>query len=409
MRIALATVGTAGDARPFVALARALTDAGHDVTAISWDLHAATFAGSGATFVAAGPSTTDEDVRRTAAAAAAASSPLAQVAVLRDFHLRDATGHHAALREALRGHEAAVIHGIHALAVAAARDEQLRHATAAFDPVLLPTRTAPPAGMPNMGPLNGLAWWMLDRALSRHDKTLAAVLRAAGSTSAGQQLFRDRSPLLHLLGISPAIAPPPADLAPNVAFTGAWVDPLTAQALPGELEAFLAAGTPPAVVSFGSMAMEDASGLARAVRDGIVAAGMRGVVQAGASGLDGQSDDAVLFTGAADHRTLFPRAAVVVHHGGSGTSHAAARAGVPQVVVPHVGDQRYWAARLHALGVAPEPLAAGEVTADTLAARLRAATSESTVGAASRLAAAIAEEDGVVTAVRLINERLALR
>jgi UDP:flavonoid glycosyltransferase YjiC (YdhE family) len=409
MRIALATVGTAGDARPFAALARSLTDAGHDVTAISWDLHAATFAGTGATFVAAGPSTTDEDVRRTAAAAAAASNPLAQVGVLRDFHLRDATGHHAALRDALRGHEAAVIHGIHALAVAAARDEQLRYATAAFDPVLLPNRTAPPAGMPNMGPLNGVAWWMLDRALARHDKALAALLRDAGSTSTGQQLFRDRSPLLHLLGISPAIAPPPSDLAPHVAFTGAWVDPLAAQALPAELETFLAAGPPPAVVSFGSMAMKDAAGLGRAVRDGIVAAGMRGIVQAGAGGLNGASDDAVVFTGAADHRSLFPRAALVVHHGGSGTSHAAARAGVPQVVVPHVGDQRYWAARLHALGVAPEPIAADALSADTLAERLRSATSEATVGAAARLSTLLADEDGVATAVRLIEERLALR
>jgi UDP:flavonoid glycosyltransferase YjiC (YdhE family) len=409
MRIALATVGTAGDARPFAALARALTDAGHAVTAISWELHAATFAGTGATFVAAGPTTTDEDVRRTAAAAAATSSPLAQVGVLRDFHLRDAPGHHAELREALRGHEAAVIHGIHALAVAAARDEQLRYATAAFDPVLLPTRTAPPAGMPNMGPLNGVAWWMLDRALGRHDRALTTLLRDAGSASTGQHLFRDRSPLLHLLGISPAIAPPPADLGPDVAFTGAWVDPLAAQALPAELDAFLAAGPPPVVVSFGSMAVEDPAALGRAVRDGIVAAGMRGVVQAEVGGISGASDGAVMFTGAADHRSLFPRAAVVVHHGGSGTSHAAARAGVPQVVVPHVGDQRYWAARLNALGVAREPIAADAVTADALAAGLRAATTDSTVGAAERLAATLAGEDGVGTAVRLLEERLALR
>ena len=123
----------------------------------------------------------------------------------------------------------------------------------------------------------------------------------------------------------------------------------------------------------------------------------------------GRRDGAVLVTGAADHRSLFPRAAAVVHHGGSGTSHAAARAGVPQVVVPHVGDQRYWAARLHALGVAPEPIPARDLTAETLGARLRAATSESTVGAATRLAATLAAEDGVGTAVRLINERLALR
>ena len=409
MRIALATVGTAGDVRPFAALARTLTDAGHDVTAISWDLHEPAFAGTGATFVAAGPTTTEDDVRRTAIAAAAATSPLAQVGVLREFHLRDATGHHAQLRDALRGHEAAVIHGIHALAVAAARDEQLRHATAAFDPVLLPTRTAPPAGMPNLGPFNAAAWWLLGRALASHDRALAGVLRTAGSTSTGQRLFRDRSPLLHLLGISPAIAPPPADLSPSVVFTGAWVDPATGQPLPADLEAFLAGGPPPAVVSFGSMALDDGTSLGRTVREAILAAGMRGVVQAGASGLAGDSDDRVMFTGAADHRRLLPRAAVVVHHGGSGTTHAAAGAGVAQVVVPHVGDQRYWAARLHALGVAPAPIAAGTLTAEALTARLRAATSDATAAAASRLGAALAEEDGVGTAVRLIGERLALR
>ncbi|HET7686070.1 MAG TPA: glycosyltransferase [Candidatus Limnocylindria bacterium] len=409
MRIALATVGTAGDARPFAALARALAEAGHDVTAIAWNLHAPTFAESGATFVAAGPSTTEEDVRRTAAAAAAARSPLDQVGVLRDLHLRDGAAHHAQLREVLRGHEAAVIHGIHALAVAAARDEGLRHATVTFDPVLLPTRTAPPAGMPSLGPLNGLAWWMLDRALAPHDRALAGLLAAAGSTSTGQHLFRDRSPLLHLVAVSPAIAPPAPDLPSSVAVTGAWTDAGPPRPLPRPLKAFLAAGPPPVVVSFGSMALGDGAALAEKVRDAIAAAGMRGVVQAGASGLHGTSDDRVLFIGEADHRALLPRAGVVIHHGGSGTSHAAARAGVPQVVVPHVGDQRFWAARLHALGVAPAPLPATRLTGALLAERLREAGADAVGRAATALAARIATENGTATAMRLIAERLALR
>jgi UDP:flavonoid glycosyltransferase YjiC (YdhE family) len=29
---------------------------------------------------------------------------------------------------------------------------------------------------------------------------------------------------------------------------------------------------------------------------------------------------------------------VVIHHGGSGTSHSAARAGVPSIVMPFAGD-----------------------------------------------------------------------
>ena len=43
-----------------------------------------------------------------------------------------------------------------------------------------------------------------------------------------------------------------------------------------------------------------------------------------------------------DHALLFPRVAAVVHHGGSGTTATAARAGVPQVIVPHILDQFYW-------------------------------------------------------------------
>jgi vancomycin aglycone glucosyltransferase len=43
--------------------------------------------------------------------------------------------------------------------------------------------------------------------------------------------------------------------------------------------------------------------------------------------------------------------AAVVHHGGAGTTTTAARAGAPQVLVPHVLDQFYWARRVEALGI----------------------------------------------------------
>ena len=43
--------------------------------------------------------------------------------------------------------------------------------------------------------------------------------------------------------------------------------------------------------------------------------------------------------------------AAVVHHGGAGTTTAAARAGAPQVVVPQMADQPYWAGRVAGLGI----------------------------------------------------------
>jgi len=58
----------------------------------------------------------------------------------------------------------------------------------------------------------------------------------------------------------------------------------------------------------------------------------------------------------APHHVLFRRVAAVVHHGGAGTTHTAARAGVPQIVVPHLADQYYWAYRVHHLGLAAAPL-----------------------------------------------------
>jgi hypothetical protein len=47
MRIALATVGTTGDVRPFVVLGSALLDAGHEVRAVTWPVHVEAFRAAG--------------------------------------------------------------------------------------------------------------------------------------------------------------------------------------------------------------------------------------------------------------------------------------------------------------------------------------------------------------------------
>ncbi|MCB0252987.1 MAG: glycosyltransferase family 1 protein [Anaerolineae bacterium] len=47
---------------------------------------------------------------------------------------------------------------------------------------------------------------------------------------------------------------------------------------------------------------------------------------------------------------VLPRVAGIVHHGGVGTTHAALRHGVPQVIVPHAGDQHAQAGRITPAG-----------------------------------------------------------
>ncbi len=142
----------------------------------------------------------------------------------------------------------------------------------------------------------------------------------------------------HLLTPSPIVA---ADAslaaAPGFDQTGAWFLPET-DALSSELEAYLAAGEPPVYVGMGSMPRPDTRVLASLK-------GRRAIV-CGLPAGEGQ-----LQIAEAPHGKLFPRCALVIHHGGAGTVHTAARAGVPQQLVPHATDQFFWKKRVESLGL----------------------------------------------------------
>ena len=72
----------------------------------------------------------------------------------------------------------------------------------------------------------------------------------------------------------------------------------------------------------------------------------------------------------APHSAVFPRAAVIVHQGGMGTSSQALRAGRPMLVVPFAHDQPDNAHRLQRLGLA-EILYPRQYRADRVARQLR--------------------------------------
>ncbi|MGX8008499.1 glycosyltransferase [Mesorhizobium sp. ORM8.1] len=141
--------------------------------------------------------------------------------------------------------------------------------------------------------------------------------------------------------------------------------------LPDDLEAFLQAGPPPVYVGFGSIAV--AKEAARAAIEAIRARGLRTVLAHGWAELDLIDDrDDCFAVGEVNQQALFGRVAAVMHHGGAGTTVAAARAGAPQVIVPQIGDQPYWARRAAELGIGaahdgPTP------TTETLAAALEIA------------------------------------
>jgi sterol 3beta-glucosyltransferase len=208
---------------------------------------------------------------------------------------------------------------------------------------------------------------------------------------AWQQL---RYPTFH--GFSPSVVPRPADWPEPLRVTGYWwpARPAGWTPPPG-LADFLAAGPKPVFIGFGSMAPGRGARFAGPVLAAVRRAGVRAVVQAGWSGLDVGTDDDVITVGELPHDWLFPQVAAVVHHAGAGTTAAGLRAGVPAVPVPVLADQPFWARRLTDLGVAPGPLPLSSLTADRLAAALRAVTTNPHHAArAAAIAAKLSTEDG---------------
>ncbi len=209
-------------------------------------------------------------------------------------------------------------------------------------------------------------------------------------------------PVLH--GFSPSVLPRPADWRPGLTVTGYWwPEDDAGERLSDEVEEFLAAGPPPVFVGLGSATVPDPEALSAAVVRGLRAAGVRGVIQRGWSGLDADGDD-MLVVGDVPHRLLFPRMAAVVHHAGAGTTAAGLRAGVPAVPVPVQFDAAFWARRLQTLGVAPRPVPLRRLTAAALADAVgQVVRDPSYAERATALAERIRAEDGVEPVLRTLD------
>jgi vancomycin aglycone glucosyltransferase len=186
----------------------------------------------------------------------------------------------------------------------------------------------------------------------------------------------------------------------EVTQTGAWILP-DERPLPAELVAFLDAGEAPVYVGFGSLpAPKD---FARMAIDVVRAQGRRMLLSRGWAELALVDDlEDCFIVGEVNQQALFPRVAAVVHHGGAGTTTAAARAGTPQVVVPQLADQPYWASRVWDLGIGsahegPTP------TSESLSAALASVLSPGIRARALAVADTIVS-DGAMRAAKLLLE-----
>ena len=175
--------------------------------------------------------------------------------------------------------------------------------------------------------------------------------------------------------------------------------------LDAEVEAFLDSGPPPVYVGFGSMPVPHAESMGQLLADAARTTGRRLVVASGWGGPKGTARQGdCLFVEDVPHALLFPRVAAVVHHGGSGTVATAARAGVPQIVLPYMSDQFMWRSQVVKLGLGPKAGLLRMLSARSLSqAIVECLGNERYKRRAEEIATAIRGTDGVELTVRAIE------
>lgn len=199
-----------------------------------------------------------------------------------------------------------------------------------------------------------------------------------------EKLQTNKVPFLY--NFSPYVVPPPLDYSDWIRVTGYWfLDEGGEQwTPPRELTEFIERarrdGKKVVYVGFGSIIVPDPAKMTQEVIDGVLRADVRCILSKGwsdrskskkdtgevvevkAGGGGGDDDESgkkpepvlppeIFPIQSAPHDWLFRQVDAAAHHGGSGTTGASLRAGIPTIIRPFFGDQFFFGTRVEDLGV----------------------------------------------------------
>ena len=409
MRIVLSTWGTAGDVYPFLALSQRLVAAGHDVRVCASNIYRNLFAKIGVDFCAVGCPFDLDYFHGLMDSLVQIKNPLeSAVRIAKEGILVNADKWYSDCVQGMVGYDFAICHSADVPGQEAAISNGLSWLTVSYCPGFIKTAYEAPYPMCNLGCRSNLLAWKVAEWFMRKkaDPMFNAFITSVGGQT--RELIGVEgmySPQLNLIAASPHISRPAYDLPTNHRYTGTWFFDEVDYKVPSSLQQFLDAGTPPLVISFGSMGGTRAVETTQILIEAVEQTCQRAVIQAGWGNLRlPKSSDSIFFVEYVPHSFLFRQGVCVVHHGGAGTTASACRAGVPSIVIPHLADQPYWGEQLRKLGVAPRILYRREMTANRLASRIRQVISSRVMAErSSMLGQQISKEDGPERAVELIE------
>jgi UDP:flavonoid glycosyltransferase YjiC (YdhE family) len=406
VRLTIVTYGSEGDTRPLVALGRGLLDAGHDVHLF---VESSTIGSAHALGVPV--EALPGDIKATLPL----HQPLRElrtsdlVTAFRDG-LRVVNGNAVAWMRTVADHarssDLILFAGLASLLGETVARALQKPAIGLWLQPATPTREFPCWTL-HPHPLT-LPRWMNRSTYRVSPQAIIRRLYGRSTDAARREIFGTRNrggpapqfPILY--GFSRHLVRRPDDWPDTHRVCGHWPLPPYPWQAPDDLLEFLSRGPPPIYVGFGAVA---AVIRRRRLHEIIAAvAGRRALFFPGWSDIDaGMLPGNFFVLGNTPHAWLFPHTCMVIHHGGAGTSHTAARAGVPSIPLPVAVDQFFWAGRLAAVGVAPPFVRATRIDARSLGRMIEFAERDSVRERARELGVAMAAEDGVACAVRAIE------
>ena len=409
LRIVLSTWGSTGDIQPFLALSERLLKLGHEVRVCTSEIYRDRFAERGIDFYPVGAPFDLDRLDQAMDEIVQIKDPLkSAILIVKEGILYKADQWYEDCLKGMEGYDLAICHSADVPGQEAAIRNNLPWITVSYCPGFIKTRYEAPSPIPNFGvPLNRLLWKVAEKLIRKQvDPLFNDFITSIGGEKRECIGLEDMySPKLNLIAASPNISTPLPDLPSKHKVTGAWFLEESDYETSPVLQEFLDQGSPPIIISFGSMGgsknIETTSLLVEAVQR----AGQRAIIQTGWGnlGMDSPPEN-ICFVGYVPHNFLFRQGCCVIHHGGAGTTTAACRAGIPSIIVPHLADQPYWGYTLHKIGVAPKPLHRLDMTPKRLAKRINQVISSRSMAEKARaLMQKIEMEDGLTTAARLIE------
>ncbi|HEY4290315.1 MAG TPA: glycosyltransferase [Puia sp.] len=351
MRYGIITSGSRGDVQPFIALALALKERGHEVTLVAPENFREFTEGFGVRYIPAAGNTEHLINSPEALKLLEGGSIFKFFYHLQKVAAQTADQSNCDILEACRNFDNIIVSVLPLPIVYSIAEKFKKKCAVVFLSVPpIPTREFPYQVLGTKGHpwfnrlsyrLMGLGYLMIRKQVNQFRKEIGLPIINVMKACL-------RSDMLAITAVSQQLIRQPHDWPPNAHITGFFYLPPSAREkpsineIPEGLEDWLAKGDKPVYMGFGSIPIPDKEKLLHTLR-GILTE-RRVVFAAGWSILNGAGTSLpthpnLFVTKYVNHDWLLPRCSAAIIHGGIGTVSSALRSGTPIIVVSILADQ----------------------------------------------------------------------